>query len=139
MGSEDRPGTGAPTIREAMIRAARLHPLDTTVAEASAALANPHVHLLLLVEDRILHGTLTTGDLTGAPGPLPALRYARLAGRTIAADADLALVHAEMISSGRRRLAVVDSQGALLGLLCLKASRTGFCTDQGIAARARPG
>jgi hypothetical protein len=40
-----------------------------------------------------------------------------------------------MRQQGRRRLAVVDADGALLGLLCLKASGDGFCSDDGIASR----
>jgi hypothetical protein len=36
----------------------------------------------------------------------------------------------------RRRLAVVDHTGRLLGLLCLKHDGRGYCTDEGIRARA---
>jgi hypothetical protein len=43
-----------------------------------------------------------------------------------------------MADSGLRRAAVVDDVAAdrmhLLGLLCLKRSRTDFCTDEGVAA-----
>jgi hypothetical protein len=43
----------------------------------------------------------------------------------------------EMIAGGQRRRAVVDDEGRLLGLLCLKASGRGFCADADVAARAR--
>jgi hypothetical protein len=36
----------------------------------------------------------------------------------------------------RRRLAVVDDSGRLLGLLCLKKDGTGYCSDDGIGDRA---
>ena len=34
------------------------------------------------------------------------------------------------------RAAVTSADGQLLGLLCLKSSRTGFCSDQDVRARA---
>jgi hypothetical protein len=42
-----------------------------------------------------------------------------------------------MRQTGRRRLAVVDEDGTLLGLLCLKATGLGFCSDDAIAQRRR--
>ena len=41
-----------------------------------------------------------------------------------------------MTTTGRRRAAVTSADGRLLGLLCLKASRAGFCSDQDVHARA---
>ncbi|MGW1564687.1 hypothetical protein ACWCQ1_51030 [Streptomyces sp. NPDC002144] len=41
-----------------------------------------------------------------------------------------------MALDGRRRLAVTDGCGRLLGLLCLKRSGNGYCSDEGIRARA---
>jgi len=41
-----------------------------------------------------------------------------------------------MIATGRRRAAVTSADGRLLGLLCLKASQAGFCSDQDVRARA---
>jgi hypothetical protein len=40
-----------------------------------------------------------------------------------------------MLAAGLRRLAVVDGQGSLLGLLCLKRHLGGFCSDADVAAR----
>ena len=60
----------------------------------------------------------------------------RLAGRAVAAGASLAAVQRAMKATGRRRAAVTSDDGSLLGLLCLKASRTGFCSDQDVRARA---
>jgi FdhD protein len=44
-----------------------------------------------------------------------------------------------MTATGRRRAAVTSADGRLLGLLCLKASRRGFCSDQDVRARALVG
>jgi hypothetical protein len=41
-----------------------------------------------------------------------------------------------MTATGRRRAAVTSADGRLLGLLCLKVSRAGFCSDQDVRARA---
>ena len=60
----------------------------------------------------------------------------RLAGRTVPAGANLAEVRRAMIATGRRRAAVTSADGRLLGLLCLKASGTGFCSEQDVRARA---
>lgn len=115
-----------------------LHDPTTRVDEARAALADPHRHMLLVVEGGHLVGTLTRDDLgTDAPDEHPALRYARLERRTVAPDAPLDAVHADMLAAGQRRRAVVDEDGVLLGLLCLKTSGRGFCSDAGVAARAR--
>ncbi|MCW2757803.1 MAG: hypothetical protein JWO46_1549 [Nocardioidaceae bacterium] len=112
------------------------HGPATTIAEARTALEAPHRHLLLIVFGRRLLGTLVRDDLDGADdGTGLALDLARLAGRTTHPGASLTTVHAELTGSGERRRAVVDDAGELVGLLCLKASGTGFCSDEGIGAR----
>lgn len=65
-----------------------------------------------------------------------ALGVATLTGRTVAPEAELAPVHARMVANGQRRLAVVDATGHLLGLLCLKRTLAGFCSDRDVASRA---
>ena len=52
------------------------------------------------------------------------------------AGASVADVRRAMTTAGRRRAAVTSADGRLLGLLCLKASRAGFCSDQDVRARA---
>lgn len=52
------------------------------------------------------------------------------------AGASVADVRQKMIATGRRRVAVTSADGRLLGLLCLKASRAGFCSDADVRARA---
>jgi CBS domain-containing protein len=50
--------------------------------------------------------------------------------------ADLAQAGQLMLAWGRRRLAVVDRDGKLQGLLCLKRSWSGFCSNRDVRARS---
>ena len=54
----------------------------------------------------------------------------------VAPDVPLGEVLTAMRQINRRRLAVVDAEGMLLGLLALKASGTGFCSDVDVECRA---
>jgi hypothetical protein len=51
-------------------------------------------------------------------------------------DVDVEEVRLAMLAARHRRLAVVGAEGELLGLLCLKRSGSGFCSDEDVAARA---
>ncbi|KXP00396.1 Predicted signal-transduction protein containing cAMP-binding and CBS domains (plasmid) [Tsukamurella tyrosinosolvens] len=127
--------TTAGTVGGVMLRRPTVHPADTTVRAARAAFAaSPKLHLLLLVRDGRLIGTLDRDDLAplGVEDDDPALSVAALDGRTVAPDAPADLLRTEMVARGIRRLAVVDDHLRLLGLLCLKASASGFCTDDGV-------
>ena len=132
-------GAGGRKVAHAMVTGPPVHPATTTIAQARVALENPHRHLLLLVSQRRLLGTIDSDDLAAVEGGAePALAVARLSGRTVRADEQLVAVHAEMLAGGQRRRAVVHDDGVLLGLLCLKASGSGFCSEEGIAARSTP-
>jgi hypothetical protein len=75
-------------------------------------------------------------DLVGAGPEAPIWPLGRLGERVVGVDDDLAVVSREMRERGRRRVAVVDCDGRLAGLLCRKRSGQGFCSDEGVAARA---
>lgn len=134
----EQPDPG-PRVADAMVTLPVVHPPTLTIAQARIELDDPHRHLLLLVADDRLLGTLAREDLDASDDAAsPALVRARLTGRTVRADELLEVVHAEMTQDGQRRRAVVDEDGSrLLGLLCLKHHGNGYCTDSGIAARAR--
>jgi CBS domain-containing protein len=119
-----------------MLRCAKVHRQAATVAEVRALFADDHVHCALLAEAGRLVAVVERDDL--GPGPAGALAagYGTLAGRVVHPGADLAATHRSMLGQGRRRLAVVDADGMLLGLLCLKRSSLGFCSDADVAARA---
>lgn len=126
------------TVADVMVRAPRTLPVSTSVGQALDALADDHLHLLLLVEGAHLRGTLDRADLASpATGTAdPALPLAALAGRTVRPGASAPAVMSAMRAAGLRRLAVTDADGRLLGLLCLKRHGQGFCSDEDVASRA---
>ncbi|QWZ09950.1 hypothetical protein KRR39_09595 [Nocardioides panacis] len=129
---------GGPIAAEVMLRRPKTLSARASVAEVRAALADDHVHMVLLTDGASLVGTLVGADLPPqAPAAAPALSWSRLLERTVPPDAAAETVQALLVERGLRRMAVVDHEGTLLGLMCLKRSRTGFCSDDDVASRAR--
>lgn len=119
-----------------MLTCPTVHPPSTTVADLRRFFADEHVHMTLLVDRGRLIGAVERADLTPAlDDETRADSIGTCEGRTVSADADLFGTFAVMKLSGRRRLAVVSDDASLLGLLCLKASGRGFCSDSDVAAR----
>jgi hypothetical protein len=113
---------------------------SATVDDVRTVFASTHVHMVLLTPHgrggEPLRGTRVRDDLPEpASGRSPVLPHARVAGRTVAADLLADDVRRSMQADGQRRAAVVDVDGVLLGLLCLKHHGRGFCTDAGVASR----
>ena len=125
-------------MAEAMLAAPVRHPLSATVGDVRDFFRDDHVHAALIVGPAgHLAAVVERADLAGGLSPdAAAAPLGRLAGRTVPAGADLAEIHRAMISAGQRRTAVTSTDGYLLGLLCLKTSRTGFCSDEDVQARA---
>jgi CBS domain-containing protein len=120
-----------------MVNQPKTVPVTATVGEVRRAFESRHVHMVLVVERGRLVAAVEREDVDeDALADSVATGLGRLAGRTIGPDAasDAALHH--MKQTSRRRLAVVDDAGMLLGLLCLKRSGTGFCSDTDVMARA---
>lgn len=111
-----------------------------TVGQAEELFTDEHVHMLLLVENQQLVGTLLRTDLDYEPllRELPARSFSVLSGRWVSADHDAAELLTRMTSQRIRRLAVVDETLTLKGLLCLKRNGNGFCSDADVQARALP-
>ena len=126
------------TAAEAMLTTPARHRLSATVGEIRDFFRDDHVHAALIVSPAgHLEAVVERGDIAGGQAPeAAAAPLGRLAGRTMPAGASLAEVHRAMTATGRRRAAVVSDDGRLLGLLCLKASRAGFCSAQDVRARA---
>jgi predicted transcriptional regulator len=123
-------------VSELMISTPKTLPIDTQVEAGRRAFEDSHVHMLLLTHRGILCGTLLRSDLQpGLPPNVAALPLATVRGRTVRPEQRISTIHQWMVRSGQRRLAVVNDDGRLLGLLCLTSDRTGFCTDEGVAAR----
>jgi hypothetical protein len=127
------------TVAEAMLRTPVRHPLSATVGEMRDFFRDDHVHAALVVSPAgYLEAVVERDDIAGCQVPgVAAASLGCLAGRTVPPGASLAEVHQAMTATGRRRAAVIGADGRLLGLLCLKASRAGFCSDQDVRARAR--
>ena len=120
-----------------MLRQPTLCPIDVTVGQVQALLEDVHFHAVLVVDDAgRLVSVLERADLGGlSDSAEPAARFGRLADRTVPPTAPLDETRRQMLSTGRRRLAVVDGDRRLLGLLCLKATSAGFCSEQDVRAR----
>jgi CBS domain-containing protein len=124
-------------VLEVVVRLPKTMSPQATVADARAALADDHVHMLLLTADGRLLGTLVARDLpASAADDAPASGYATLDGRTVPPHLPAEDARQLLLATGQRRRAVLDDSGRLLGLLCLKRPLTGFCTDADVAARA---
>jgi CBS domain-containing protein len=92
--------------------------------------------MALILDNGTLVGVIERADLTTATtDEASAQEIARLYGCTIRPDAALADARAQMTRDGRRLLAVTTEESALAGLLCLKASGHGCCSDEDVAAR----
>jgi CBS-domain-containing membrane protein len=98
-----------------------------TVAEARAAFADDHVHMLLLTDKGRLLGTLVPSDLPASGAfDAPASGYATLDGRTVPPYLPAEDARQLLLSTGQRRRAVVDPSGRLLGILCPQATARRF-------------
>lgn len=125
-------------VAQAMVRRPDVLPTDAGVDDVRAAFDDDHVHMVLLTDGDVLRGTLVRGDVPDtAPDVQKARRFARLTDRTVSATEPTDAVLQWLTARQQRRLAVVDDHGRLVGLLCLKASGTGFCSDADVASRAR--
>lgn len=125
------------TVEDVMVTVPKTMPPTATVADARALFADDHVHMALIAASGTLLGTLVRDDLADlGDDALPALSRSHLSGRTVDGAEPAEEVRVRLIRQGQRRLAVVDDDGALTGLLCLKRKQTGFCCDADVAARA---
>lgn len=126
------------TVTEVMVRCPKVLPVDATVGQVRAVFEDDHVHMVLLTRGSLLCGTVVRGDVPDtATDVQKAISFAHLTGRTVPATAPADAVSQWLVARQQRRLAVVDDGGLLVGLLCLKARGTGFCSDADVAARAQ--
>lgn len=125
-----------PRVADAMHTAPKLLDGEARLGDAATLLSDPHVHAVPVIDGGLVVSVVERGDLEGMDADRTAASIGGLEGRTIPPDADLEQAHRRMVDQGRRRLAVVDADSRLLGLLCLKAHGDGFCTDGDIRSRA---
>ena len=120
---------GLERVRDAMVTRPKTLPADATVADLRRLLANPRLLTVLLVEGTRFAGAVEREDVDDALAndvPARALTVPEL--ETIGPDAPLQEAVERLDASGSRRMVVLDADGTtLLGLLCLKGDRAGFC------------
>ncbi|WP_255411557.1 CBS domain-containing protein [Blastococcus sp. TF02-8] len=120
-----------------MVTGPKVLGVDVVVGEVRRQFQDDHVVMVLLADEGSLRGALLREDVPdAAPASSPALPWSTVVGRTVRPTDSAAAVHRRLVERGERRLAVVDDAGRLVGLVCLKRSRTGFCSDAGVRARA---
>jgi CBS domain-containing protein len=125
------------TVADAMIQAPKTSGPEATVRDMKALFENDKVHAVLIVDGDVLLAVVERSDLDQSTSDeASALSVGRLSGRVVAGDHSLQAAHRWMTGSGRRRLAVVDDGGRLVGLLCLKRDGRGFCSSADLQSRA---
>jgi CBS domain-containing protein len=125
------------SVADAMITEVKLSARGTTVGELRGVFRNEHIHAAMIVEDGVLLAVVDRIDLEGAArDDDAALPLGGLRSRTIGPGVDLEQARQLMLTTGRRRLAVVGADRRLRGLLCLKRTRRGFCSDRDVRARS---
>jgi CBS domain-containing protein len=124
-------------VSSAMIRHPKTLNAASSVSAVRALLEDDHVGLVLVVEGDRLVTTIERSDLCQElSSGVQARDLGTLAGRTIGPDVCLMVAMQRMSACSSRRLAVTGPQLELLGLLCLKRSGAGFCSDDDVRARA---
>ncbi len=126
-------------VADAMVTCPKTHGPGSGLEKVRAFFEDDHVHMALIVApDGRLVTTIERPDLTAATSSsTPVAKLGTLIGRTAGPADPLGAATATLLRERRRRLAVVDDSGRLLGLLCLKKDGTGYCSDEGIRERAQ--
>jgi CBS domain-containing protein len=123
-------------VADAMLTIAETATSATRVGEVRATFADDHRHAVVILDGTILLTVIDRGDLIAELADDDRVdRLGTLADRVVAPDAPLEATRQRMIATRRRRLAVVDSDGTYRGLLCLKNTGSGFCSNDDVRAR----
>jgi CBS-domain-containing membrane protein len=128
----------AACVTDAMITCPKTHGLNAGLEEIRAFFDDDHVHMALIVAaDGRLVTTIERSDLPADSSACrPVAEHGTLVGRTTDPAQALDAATASLLRERRRRLAVVDDSGRLLGMLCLKKNHTGYCSDENVRERA---
>ncbi len=125
------------TVADAMITNVKLSNAATTVRELRGLFHDEHVHAAVIVEDGVLLAVVDRVDVEGNErDDAVAVYLGCQQARVVAPDVDLEEARQFLLASGRRRLAVVADDGRFRGLLCLKRTRKGFCSNRDVRARS---
>ncbi|MFE4082426.1 hypothetical protein [Paenarthrobacter sp. YIM B13468] len=134
---EKTPRAVSGTVGALMVTIPKTFPPSSTVGEVRSLFADDHVLIASVVAaNGELLTTIERSDIPAeAPDESPAVHLGRLEGRTALEYCSINRTTGWLKHQGRRRLAVVDAGGHLLGLLCLKRSGRGYCSDAGVLGR----
>ncbi|NHA69785.1 CBS domain-containing protein [Phycicoccus flavus] len=124
------------TVADVMLSTPKTHGPDATAGDLRALFRDDHVHVALVVDAGRLLAVVDRDDVCTAPDDTPAAACGAGAERSVTPGEDVEVLRRRMREQGSRRYAVVDEDGMLLGLLCLKRSGRGFCSDADVADRA---
>jgi CBS domain-containing protein len=118
-------------VAEVMIKRPKTLAAGATVSDARRVFENPRVQVCPVVED---DGRLV-GELTrdlipdSADDAAPARGYAGDRPPTISPHDSMGQAMERLEQLGSERLAVIDDEGRLTGLLCLNRRHGRFCVD----------
>ena len=118
------------TAADLMLRNPKTLTAAASVAEVRELLADPKVQMVLLADGAAFKGAVTRVPADASPRDR-AVAYVDTDAETISPDASADEAFERAAASPTRRVIVLDADDNLLGLLCLKASRTGFCQTPG--------
>jgi hypothetical protein len=123
-------------VSEVAVTCPRIHPSTATVGDMRELFLDDHIHMALIVDEGRLVAAVQRGDLgPGLADRVPARLIGTLVGRTVQPWVSSSVTLASMKATRTRRLAVTGEDGSLLGLLCLKSTGRGFCSDADVAGR----
>ena len=126
MSSLSAPFGADQTVADVMLAEPKTLPADATIADARRVLDDDHVQLLLLAEGGRFRGAIAEIP-ADADDAAPAATCTQAAPATIGPGEPASVAFERAKEDPHRRIVVVDDDENLLGLLCLKASLTGFC------------
>ncbi len=126
-------------VADAMVTCPKTDGPECGLAAIRAFFTDDHVHMALIVAaDGRLVTTIERPDLAAVTSTSARVaELGTLIGRTAGPTDLLGAATSMLLRQGRRRLAVVDHDGRLLGLLCLKRDGAGYCSDAGIRERVQ--
>ena len=112
-----------------MVTIPNTHSPEITLEEIRELFEDDHVRMALIVASSgHLITTIERSDLNVASGTRAASTLGTLVDRTVAPSQSLAAATAALKRKCKRRLAVVEDSGRLVGLLCLRRDGNGFCS-----------
>ncbi len=122
------------TAADVMLATPKTLAPDASVRDAREAFSNEHVQMLLIGDGTAFRGAVTA--IPDGADPLDAaVLYVDSDAETIGPGEPAEAAFEQAKRSPHRRVVVLDPGGALLGLVCLNTTLTGFCTARGATAR----